>query len=96
MVDTGELGAPAPELTLAESRADQLYGVTCAEEQDRFTTGELAGRKAQALKVDLQYWLEQINQAEGPDTLPIDETGVLAATKKVIDALDELAALGTK
>jgi hypothetical protein len=43
--------------------------------------------------VDLKFWLNEINTIAGPDTLPIDETGVIAATEKVIAALDELAAL---
>jgi hypothetical protein len=93
MVNGEEIEPNVPEPTLAQRREDLLYRVASIEGLDRFTPAYLASAKAPAIIVDLTFWLNEINKITGLDTLPIDETGVIAATEKVIAALDELAAL---
>ena len=93
VVSHEEIEFNMPESTLANRREDLLYRAESAEGLDRFTPAYLASVKAPAIRADLEFWLDKINTIVGPNTLPIDETGVIAATEKVIAALDELAAL---
>jgi hypothetical protein len=81
--------------TPAEIAERLMYRAESAEGLGRFSTDSLVDIKAPAIKADLERWLAEIEATNDPnqDKLPIDETGVIEATKDVINALDALIAL---